>query len=55
MTVVRPCVYRIKNEGGSVSWGGAQTKYEGHECGLIKNMFFHSDFLQLCLKKMEDH
>ena len=35
----------------SFSWGGAQTKGEGHECELTKNMFFHSDFLKLCHKK----
>ena len=45
--------HRIKKlgEGESVNWGGAQTKGEGRECKLTKTMFFHSDFLQLCLKK----
>ena len=38
-------------KGESVSWGGAQTKGEGHECELTKNMFFHSDLLNLCPKK----
>ena len=38
-------------EGGSGSWGGARTKGEVHECELTKNMFFHSDLLQMCLKK----
>ena len=38
-------------EGGSVSCGGAQTKCEGRECKLTKNMFFHSDLLKLCHKK----
>ena len=38
-------------EGKSVSWGGARTKGEGRECKLTKNMLFHSDLLQLCLKK----
>ena len=38
-------------EGGSVSFGGARTKGEGRECELPKNMLFHSDLLQLCLKK----
>ena len=35
----------------SVSYGGAQTKGEGHECKLTKNMFFHSDLLNLCHMK----
>ena len=35
-------------EGKGVSWEGAQTKGESHECELTKNMFFHSDLLQLC-------
>ena len=34
-----------------VSWGGAHTRVKGCECKYTKNMFFHSDFLQLCLKK----
>ena len=38
-------------EGKSVSWGGAWTKFEGRECELTKNMFLHSDLLQLCLEK----
>ena len=38
-------------EGKSVSWGGEQTKGEGRECELTKNMFLHSYLLQLCLKK----
>ena len=37
-------------EGESVSWGGAQTKGEGRECELTKNVFFHNNLLQLCLK-----
>ena len=40
-------------EGKSVSWGGAQTKGEGRECELTKNIFFHSSLLQLCLKKKQ--
>ena len=35
----------------SFCWGGAKTKGEGIECELTKNMFFHHDLLQLCLKK----
>ena len=35
----------------SVSWGGSQTKGEICECKLTKNMFLHSDLLQLYLKK----
>ena len=38
-------------EGESVIWGGARTKGEGRECKIIKNMFFHNELLQLCLKK----
>ena len=37
-------------EGKSVSWVGAPTKGEGRECKLTKNMLFHSNLLQLCLK-----
>ena len=35
-------------KGQSVSWGGARTKGEDCECELTKNMFFHSDLLNLC-------
>ena len=28
-----------------VSWGGAQTKGEFHNCELTNKMFFHSDLL----------
>ena len=35
----------VVGEGGSVSWGGAQTKGEVHERELTKNMFLHSDLL----------
>ena len=38
-------------EGKSVSWVGVQTKGEGSDCKITKNMLFHSDLLQLCLKK----
>ena len=38
-------------EGKSVSWRVSQTKGEVRECKLTKYIFFHSDFLQLCLKK----
>ena len=41
----------VVGEGESVSWGGARTKGEVRECELTKNMFFHSDLLELCLKK----
>ena len=46
--------HRRKEEGErkSVSWGGAQTKGEGRECGLTKKMFFHSDLLKLWYKKI---
>ena len=37
----------------SVNWGGAQTKGEGRECKLTKNMFFQSDLLQFFLKKKQ--
>ena len=34
-----------------VSWGGAHTKFKGHECKLAKKTFFHNYLWQLCLKK----
>ena len=37
-------------EGKCVSWGGAPTKCKVRECELTKNIFFHNDLLQLCLK-----
>ena len=42
---------KVVGEGKSVSWGGVWTKSKGRECELIKNIFFHSDLLKLCLKK----
>ena len=42
---------KVVGEGKSASWGGARTKGKGRECELIKNMFFHSDMLKLCLKR----
>ena len=42
---------KVVGEGKSVSWRGSQTKGEGRECKLTKNMFLHSDLLKLCLKK----
>ena len=41
----------LVGEGKIVIWGGEQTKGEGRECELTKNMFLHSDLLKLCLKK----
>ena len=41
----------LVGEGESVSWGGARNKDKGRECELTKNIFFHSDMLNLCLKK----
>ena len=38
-------------EGKSDSWVGARTKGKGRECELTKNVFLHSDLLNLCLKK----
>ena len=38
-------------EGKHVSWGGAPIKGKGPNYELTKNMFFHSDFLQLRQKK----
>ena len=43
-------IFKEVGEGESVSWGGAQTKGEGCECKLTKNMFFHGDLLKLCHK-----
>ena len=42
---------QVLGEEKSVTWGGAQTKGEVHECKLTKNMFFNSDLMQLRLKK----
>ena len=42
---------KVVGEGKSVSWGGARTKGKGCECKLTKNIFFHSDLLNFCLKK----
>ena len=41
----------VVGEGKIVIWGGELTKGEVHEFKLTKNMFLHSDLLQLCLKK----
>ena len=38
-------------KGKGFSWGGAKTKGEGRKYELTKIMFFHNDFLQLCLRK----
>ena len=38
-------------EGKRDSWGGARTKGKGRECKITKNMFFHNDLLQMCLKE----
>ena len=42
---------KVAGKGKSVSCGGAQTKGEGCECEITKNMFFHSDLLKLCHMK----
>ena len=42
---------QVVGEGEIFSWGGAQTKGGVRECELTKNMFCHSDVLQLFLKK----
>ena len=42
---------KVVGEGKSVSWGGARTKGKGRKCKRTKNMFLHSDLLNLCLKK----
>ena len=42
---------KVSGEGKSISWGDAQTKGEGCEFEITKNMFLHSDLLKLCLKK----
>ena len=41
----------VVGKGKFVSWTGAQTKGEGRDCKLTKNMFLHSDLLMLFLKK----
>ena len=45
---------KVASEGESVSWGGAQTKGDGHKCKLTKNMVFHSDLLKLCRMKRQN-
>ena len=42
---------QVVGEGGSFSWGGAQTKGEVRNCKLTKKMFLYSDLLKLCMKK----
>ena len=42
---------KVAGEGKRVSCGGAQTKGKGRKFELTKNMFLHSDLLNLCLKK----
>ena len=32
-------------------WVGARSKGKGCECDIDRNMFFHSDLLNLCLKQ----
>ena len=44
-------LWKVVDEGESVSWGSAWTKGKGRECELAKNMFLHSYLLMLCLKK----
>ena len=35
----------VLGKGESVSWGGAQTKYEAQKRELTNKMLLHSDFL----------
>ena len=42
---------KLLGEGKSVSWGGAWTRGKGCECKRTKNMFLHSDLLNLCLNE----
>ena len=44
---------KVLGKGKSVRCGGARTKAEGCKCKLAKKMFFHSDFLKLCLMKRQ--
>ena len=41
---------KVVGEGKSVSWGGTRVKGKGRECELTKDIFLHSDMLNLCLK-----
>ena len=41
-------------KGKSVRCGGTWTKGEGREFKLAKKIFFHSDFLKLCLMKIQN-
>ena len=42
---------KVLGEEKSVIWGSAWTKGKGRECGITKNISFHSDLLKLFLKK----
>ena len=42
---------KVLGEGKSFSWGGARTKGKGCKYELTKNIFLHSDMLNLCLNK----
>ena len=44
---------KMVGEEKNVSWGGAWNKGKGRECELTKNMFLHSDLLNLCLKEKQ--
>ena len=46
---------KVLGEGKRVSWGGARTKGKWRKCKLTKNMFLHSDLLNLCLKKKRNN
>ena len=41
----------LVGKGKRVSCGGTQTKGEGRECELTKNIFLHSDLLKWCHMK----
>ena len=41
----------VVGERKSFSWGVARTKGEGQKWKITKNMFLHSDLMNLCLKE----
>ena len=43
----------VVGEGGSVSWGVAQTKVEVRKCKITPKMYLHSYLLKLCLNRTQ--
>ena len=47
-------IRKLVGKGKSVRCGGTWTKGEGREFKIAKKIFFHSDFLKLCLMKIQN-